>query len=995
MQRLNPPVAVAGPNAVVSRTSGWLFAPAAPLLRRLSLQAKLMLVAAVLFVQLVALLGNQVVRATAELSTTRREQVGAVLVDHLSNLGSHIQSHRGLQGRVLAGNSAAQSPRDEARRSMAKSVAAIDAVVLAHAELDLAGPWSASKDDVQRLSGAQAPAQAAQSFKDHTAAMERLQGLGILVAEKSGLLLDPEPTSALWMDVAVDRLTAYTEPLAQVRGLAAVALARGDWTPDDQLRLAALRRELERTALGVERRLDALQRAGEAPPAGWKEARAQAEAYVAGILGWARVGPVKGDADAVFAEGSAVLDKADVLQEAAQQRLGSLLDARARHIERERISLMAMSTGSVMLAIYMSLAVAGAIRRASTAVIEAAAALAQGDLTQPAQVDGKDEFAQIAASFEQVRGTLGRLVAEMNRMAAEHERGEIDATIDAQSFMGEYRNVAQGVNDMVGAHIVVKKVAMGVVAEFGRGNFDAALDPLPGKKAFINITIEQVRTNLKGLIEQMNHMSAQHDKGDIDVVIDTRRFEGQYKIMAQGINDMVGGHIAVKKKAMACIQAFGEGDFDAPLEAFPGKKAFINETIEQVRDNLKALISDTAMLAEHAVAGRLDARADAGRHAGDFRRIVEGINHTLDAIVTPLKEVQEVLARVEGGDLTVRIDGDYQGSFAELSSAVNHTVHKLAATLRDVVTAAQALTAAAGQVSSTSQSLSQSASEQAASVEETTASLQQMAASVKQNSDNANVTDGMAAKAAKEALEGGTAVTKTVDAMKLIASKISIIDDIAYQTNLLALNAAIEAARAGEHGKGFAVVAAEVRKLAERSQVAAQEIGQLAGSSVKMAEQAGAVLTQMVPSIHKTSDLVQEISAASGEQAQGVTQITTAMGHLNSATQQNASASEELSATAEELSGQAGQLQEMMSFFRLEEGIAPHAHANAMALPVRARARSLPPPTGRPMPGGERAEAATGHDERAARTPRPTGAAGRSRALAAAGDVDEANFGRF
>jgi methyl-accepting chemotaxis protein len=393
-----------------------------------------------------------------------------------------------------------------------------------------------------------------------------------------------------------------------------------------------------------------------------------------------------------------------------------------------------------------------------------------------------------------------------------------------------------------------------------------------------------------------------------------------------------------------------------------------------VRDNLKALISDTRMLAEHAVEGRLDARADASRHAGDFRVIVEGINRTLDAIVTPLKEVQEVLARVEGGDLTARIHGDYHGAFAALRSAVNNTMQKLAATLRDVLTAAQALTAAAGQVSSTSQSLSQSASEQAASVEETTASLQQMAASVKQNSENTNVTDGMAGKAAKEALEGGTAVTKTVDAMKLIASKISIIDDIAYQTNLLALNAAIEAARAGEHGKGFAVVAAEVRKLAERSQVAAQEIGQLAGSSVKMAEQAGAVLTQMVPTINKTSDLVQEISAASGEQAQGVTQITTAMGHLNSATQQNASASEELSATAEELSGQAGQLQEMMAFFRLEEeGAAPQPVA---VLPVRARARSLP--MARPAPGGDRAEAAS-----------------RTRALAMAGDVDEANFGRF
>jgi methyl-accepting chemotaxis protein len=195
-----------------------------------------------------------------------------------------------------------------------------------------------------------------------------------------------------------------------------------------------------------------------------------------------------------------------------------------------------------------------------------------------------------------------------------------------------------------------------------------------------------------------------------------------------------------------------------------------------------------------------------------------------------------------------------------------------------------------------------------------------MTSSIAQNTENAKVTDGMASTAAKQAGEGGQAVAGTVEAMRKIADKIGIIDDIAYQTNLLALNAAIEAARAGEHGKGFAVVAAEVRKLAERSQVAAQEIGELAGDSVKTAEHAGKLLESMVPSITKTSDLVQEITAASQEQASGVSQINTAMNQLNQATQQNASASEELAATAEEMSGQAENLQQLMSFFKVEGG---------------------------------------------------------------------------
>ena len=194
-----------------------------------------------------------------------------------------------------------------------------------------------------------------------------------------------------------------------------------------------------------------------------------------------------------------------------------------------------------------------------------------------------------------------------------------------------------------------------------------------------------------------------------------------------------------------------------------------------------------------------------------------------------------------------------------------------------------------------------------------------MSASISQNSDNAKVTDSMATKAAKEAEEGGRAVVDTVRAMKQIASKIGIVDDIAYQTNLLALNAAIEAARAGEHGKGFAVVAAEVRKLAERSQEAAKEIGDLAGNSVSTAERAGRLLEEIVPSIKRTSDLVQEITAASEEQSTTVNQIGTAMNQLSKATQQNASASEELAATSEELSGQAEQLQEVIGFFNVGE----------------------------------------------------------------------------
>ena len=278
--------------------------------------------------------------------------------------------------------------------------------------------------------------------------------------------------------------------------------------------------------------------------------------------------------------------------------------------------------------------------------------------------------------------------------------------------------------------------------------------------------------------------------------------------------------------------------------------------------------------------------------------------------------VAEIANSVSNGDLTVQV-AVRNGDTTSVLAAMKNMVEKLSSVVTDVNSGAEALAGASEEVSATAQSLSQAASEQAAGVEETSASLEQMTASISQNTENAKLTDSMATKAASEAAEGGEAVQATVAAMKQIAQKINIIDDIAYQTNLLALNAAIEAARAGEHGKGFAVVAAEVRKLAERSQVAAQEIGDVASSSVQLAERAGNLLDEMVPSIKKTSDLVQEITAASEEQSSGVGQINSAVGQLSQTTQQNASSSEELAATAEEMSGQAEQLQHAMSFFKL------------------------------------------------------------------------------
>ncbi len=366
-----------------------------------------------------------------------------------------------------------------------------------------------------------------------------------------------------------------------------------------------------------------------------------------------------------------------------------------------------------------------------------------------------------------------------------------------------------------------------------------------------------------------------------------------------------------------------------------------------VTRNLRAQLGGEpgeVMEAMQAVArGNLDIQV--ATRSGDTSSMMYAVKTMVETAGSSIRDVGRVMKALAEGDLTQTVDRDYEGAFGQLKEYANGTVLKLSAIISEVNSATDALSQAAEEVSTTSQSLSQSASEQAAGVEQTSASVEEMAASISQNTENARVTDTMATKASSEATEGGEAVQATVVAMKQIAQKIGIIDDIAYQTNLLALNAAIEAARAGEHGKGFAVVAAEVRKLAERSQVAAQEIGTVAAGSVELAEKAGKLLAEMVPSIKKTSSLVQEITAASSEQSSGVGQINLAVTQLNQTTQQNAAAAEQLAATAEEMSSQADQLQQTMSFFKSGVGKASASRAPT-AVPGSSLRRKSPQASG-------------------------------------------------
>ncbi|MGO9487309.1 MAG: methyl-accepting chemotaxis protein, partial [Rhodomicrobium sp.] len=318
------------------------------------------------------------------------------------------------------------------------------------------------------------------------------------------------------------------------------------------------------------------------------------------------------------------------------------------------------------------------------------AEIAKGNFEAPLEkFPGKKAF--INDTIETLRANLKAVIAGMNAMSAAHDKGDIDAAIDAGTFAGDFGRMAEGINTMVSGHIAVKKKAMACIAEFGQGNFDAHLEKFPGKKAFINDTIETLRANLKALIAEMNAMSAAHDKGDIDVMIDAARFAGDFSRVATGINGMVSGHIVVKKKAMACVAEFGKGNFEAQLEKFPGKKAFINDTIEALRVNLQAIVAELNRLIQASRAGQLGERGNAGAHQGDFAGIVNGINGMLDAIIAPLNVSANYVDQISKGAIPAKITDNYNGDFNTIKNNLNTCIDAVNA----LVTDANRLSAAA------------------------------------------------------------------------------------------------------------------------------------------------------------------------------------------------------------------------------------------------------------------------------------------------------------
>jgi methyl-accepting chemotaxis protein len=521
-------------------------------------------------------------------------------------------------------------------------------------------------------------------------------------------------------------------------------------------------------------------------------------------------------------------------------------------------------------------------------------ALGQGNFN--AQLEAMPgDLAVLNQGFDGLKNNIQTLIEEISVMSADHANGETETRMDTQHFDGDFKTIATGLNAMVNTYVAEIEKFIAVMDSIGRGDLTAQLEAMPGKKVAMNKSVDRIRGNLKGIVDSVNWVNAEHEKGNIDMTLRADMFKGQFSVLAESINNIVAGHIELNQKAMACVQAFGDGNFDAPLEQFPGQKAEINKTIETVRSNLKALNADAQMLAEAAREGRVTVRASAEKHPGDYRKIVEGMNNTLDMIIEPV--------------LTVK-------------------------------TAAESINIAAKEIAQGNADLSRRTEDQAANLEKTASSMDELASTVKQNAENAKQANHLASQASVVAVKGGEVVNAVVNTMSDINESahkiediISVIDGIAFQTNILALNAAVEAARAGEQGRGFAVVAAEVGNLAQRSSVAAREIKELITDSVnktaegsRQVEEAGQTMHEIVDSVKRVSVIIGEIASASNEQSAGIALVNDAVIRMDDVTQQNTALVEEAAAAAESLMDHANELATAVGVFIVEGHAAASGH---------------------------------------------------------------------
>ncbi|MCC4611607.1 methyl-accepting chemotaxis protein [Xanthomonas campestris pv. esculenti] len=443
--------------------------------------------------------------------------------------------------------------------------------------------------------------------------------------------------------------------------------------------------------------------------------------------------------------------------------------------------------------------------------------------------------------------------------------------------------------------------------------------------------MQLMQHRLQDVISAQRTMASRHDAGEISYRTDAQRFPGEYGHMVQDTNALVHAHVQTQLRMTEVMGRYAVGDLAPEIEQYPGEKAVITATMQQVKQNLRAINAQIHALTQAACAGDFALRGQPDKFEHDFRLMVENLNTMMATSDTNLAKFSELLRAIADGDLTVRMSGNFHGVFASMRDDANSTVHRLTDIVTRIQTTSNSIGFAAEDITGGNQELTRRSEQQAASLEETAASMEELTSTVKQNAEHAGRANQLALGAATIASQGRDVVGQVIEQMsgieassKRIADIISVIDGIAFQTNILALNAAVEAARAGEQGRGFAVVASEVRTLSHRSSDAAREIKRLIDDSVQrvadgstLVHQAGTTMGEVVTSVQHVTDIIGHISAASQEQAGGIEQVNHTIAQMDETTQQNVRLVEAASTAAHALEEHSTQLTRAVEVFKV------------------------------------------------------------------------------
>jgi methyl-accepting chemotaxis protein len=589
--------------------------------------------------------------------------------------------------------------------------------------------------------------------------------------------------------------------------------------------------------------------------------------------------------------------------------------------------------------------------------------LAEGDLDLDLSVAEGDadtqalrcNFLAINESLGQARAAIAGLVQDAIVLSQAAAEGILTSRADIDAHQGMYRCIMEGLNTTTDALVApimkiiehLDHLSNGVVddqiTEEYKGDFNQLKQAFNRSFGAVNSLISDTQMLARAAVE-----------GRLDVRADATKHQGDFRKIVQGVNDTLDALITPLQGTIEHLGHLSNGLVDDHItQDYKGDFIKLKDAFNRSFDAVNALISDSQMLAQAAVQGRLDVRADVAKHQGDFRKVVQGVNDTLDAVIDPIKEAADVLQKMAERDLTARMQGSYSGDHARIKEALNQAVQNLDEGMQQVAVAVEQVATAAAEIGSGSQTLAQGASEQASSLEEVSSSLQEVTTMTRQSAGNAKEARGLAEGARGSANKGLESMNRLSEAMERIktssdatAKIVKTIDEIAFQTNLLALNAAVEAARAGDAGKGFAVVAEEVRNLAMRSADAAKNTANLIEESVRNAENGVELNQEVLAKLQeineqtvKVGEVMSEIAAGSEHQTVGIEQITASVDQMDQVTQQNAASSEESASAAEELSGQSEELRSMVARFRLSNVAPPSARRSPVMSDRSAPAR--------------------------------------------------------